>query len=231
MSNLTVPSMNLQAAVLMQVQEFTTANRPFSRYEITQSLREKCNNGQLEIPELENTNPGATYRFDIRKSAVDDIFDELFNNCSANGLPPLRVDFDRTKGYRLFSVDTAPSTPAGGSVIPASSYTPFNPTPVAVPAPAPANAAFVKAVSKAVATNVQILTSPLPVPAPTIALTDNEVRRRVTQYMQRCVKLGKTPTLKNVQSAIKRGNKSTGLSYREIVNITKSLGFKVANPV
>lgn len=191
-----VPSVNLATAVLMQVQEFVNSGQEFSRYDITKALRQKCNDGLLEIPECEDTNPGASYRFSILKGEVDNIFDQLFQNCLANGLPPLKVTFDRQRGYRLFSVDVVAAAPQ----------------PVATPQPVVATAPP---------------TPEVRVSVPVSTLTDTEIKRRVTLYMTRCTQSGATPTLKNVQSAIKRGNKSTGLSYGEIANIVKSLGFSI----
>lgn len=214
MCNSTTPSVNLQTAVLMQVQEFVNAGQSFSRYDITKALRQKCSDGTLEIPELEIVNPGASYRYDIRKQAVDDVFEQLWRNCLANGLPALQVNYDRNLGYRIFSVDP--------NAVPAT------PTPVAATF-APVPPSYVSTPPTAVVTlppvNPNQITS---IPASALVpLTDAEIKRRVTLYLDHCQSIGTTPTLKQIQSAIKRGNKSTGLSYREIANVAMSLGYKV----
>jgi hypothetical protein len=212
MCNTNVPSVNLQTAVLMQVQEFVNSGQAFSRYDITKALRLKCNDGLLEIPEVENVNPGSI-RYDIRKASVDAIFDQLWQNCLANGLPPLRYDFNQNTGYRIFSVDVT------AGPVPTQTPTPVPTSPVPTPSngyvSAPAQASTVPTVAS--------------VRAAITSLTDSEIRRRVTLYMDASQKVGRKPTLKQIQSAIKRGNKSTGLSYREIANVVSSLGYKTSS--
>ena len=210
--NSNVQSVNLQTAVLMQVQEFVQAGKQFSRFEITLALRDKCNNNLLEIPEVEDTTPGARYRFDIRKDAVDVIFEQLYSNCLVNGLPPLNYRFDRVNGYRVFFAD-----PTAAPTVPVSAQPAVPPVSVD---PTGANQ-IVAAVAAAT-----VPQSPM-VSVPSSVLNDSEIRRRVTLYMDRCKTLGVTPTLKQIQSAIKRGKKSTGLSYNEISNVVTSLGYKV----
>lgn len=58
------------------------------------------------------------------------------------------------------------------------------------------------------------------------AITNPEIIRRINLFMTRCTQRGIVPTLKQIQSAIKR-KKSTGLSYGEISQVAKSLGFNV----
>ena len=207
--------MNLQTAVLMQVQEFVNSGQTFSRYDITKALRQKCNDGLMEIPDIEDTNPGASNRFNVRKDAVDGIFEQLYQNCLVNGLPPLTYNYEPTLGYRVFSVDpNAAPVPAP----PVASAT--NARNVGGPWGVPTPTILVKV------DPTQITSVPIPSPR-TATLGDPEIRRRIDLYLSRCAKIGMTPTLKNIQSAIKRGNKSTGLSYREIVNVASSLGYKV----
>jgi hypothetical protein len=181
----------------MQVQEFVNSGQEFSRYDITKALRQKCNDGLLEIPEIEDLNVLSTVRYNVRKTEVDNIFDQLWSNGLPNGLPPLKCTYDRNRGYRLFSADVA-----SGNAIPIPTATP-SATPVATPSIPPSR------------------------PVNVVTLDDAEIRRRIQLYMDRCNVLGMTPSLKQIQSAIKRGNRSTGLSYREIANVTMSLGYKV----
>lgn len=207
-----VPSVNLQTAVLMQVQEFVQSGQAFSRYDITKALRQKCNDGLLEIPEVENVN--SSPRFDIRKNAVDNIFEQLYQNCLANGLPPLTYTYNQVLGYRVFSAD----------------QNAVQPTPTPVQAPTVTLASFPPA-APLPATLANSPVSPTQVVSvPVTAVTtpdDSELRRRVGLYMGNCQKIGKTPTLRQIQSAIKRDGKSTGLSRRECGNIAVSLGFVV----
>lgn len=207
--NANTPSVNLQTAVLMQVQEFVNSGQAFSRYDITKALRQKCNDGLLDIPEIEDTNPGVTNRYNVRKQAVDDIFEQLFANCLANGLPPLTYTFNQAGGYRVFAAD-----PNAVQAVPQPATYVSQPS---VPSPAGAYTGVVAGTP-----SITPIT-----PTTTVTLSDSELRRRVGLYMDHCGKIGLVPTLKQIQSAIKRGNKSTGLSYREIANVATSLGYKV----
>lgn len=210
MCNSNVPSVTLATAVLMQVQEFIGNNQAFSRYDITKALREKTNNGLLEIPEIENTTGGSP-RYFVSKQAVDNIFEQLWRNCLVNGLPSLKVDFNAAGGYRVFSADSTA----------AQSVSPQMPAPPALPvSPLPPTGAPV---------SLQMPNSPvLPFAYGTspAVVSDAEIRRRVTLYMKHCQQCNYTPSLKRIQSAIKRGNKSTGLTKNELANIVMSLGFK-----
>lgn len=210
MCNPNTPSVSLQTAVIMQIQEFAQKQTPFSRYDITTELRRKCNDGELDIPECKR-DPNSDF-CDVRKTAVDDIFEQLWNNGLCDGIPALVSSYDRNRGYRLFSGDTTTQ----GSAIPAPSM--VAPSPVMSPPPTPLNPPTVKLPIPPIAM----------VPQTTmVTLSDAEIRRRIDLYMTRCQKVGMTPSLKQIQSAIKRGNRSTGLSYREIANVAGSLGYKV----
>lgn len=202
MCNSNVPSVTLATAVLMQVQEFISNNQAFSRYDITKTLREKTNNGLLEIPEIENTTGGSP-RYFVSKQAVDDIFEQLWRNCLVNGLPSLKVDFNAAGGYRVFSADST----VAQSVSPQMSPPPTTVTPVSPQMPNSPVLSFACGTSPSV-------------------VSDAEIRRRVTLYMKHCQRCNYTPSLKSIQSAIKRGNKSTGLTKNELANIVMSLGFK-----
>lgn len=195
-----VPSLSLRDAVLSQIQEFINNQTPFSRYDITTALRNRCNNGELEIPEV--ATQGSNVKYMIMKNDVDRMFDDIYQNPSAYGIPSLRSTFKPGFAYRIFEVDSsvAPSTPATPSTPYVSSG--YVSTPIGSPPPP---------------TSAQV--SP---PA-----TDSEIRRRIQTYLTRCAAGGNTPSLKKIQSAIKRGNKSTGLSCNDIRNIATSLGYTV----
>lgn len=200
-----IPSVSLATAVLMQVQEFVAQNRPFSRWELSVALRDKVNSGQLDIPEVENTRPGATFRYWISKDRVDQIFEQLFQNCLPNGLPPLRMDPSPDGLYRVFSVDKST----------VQTQVPAPVVNVTIPNPDPTQQAAIASLPTAAT------------PTKMVTLTDDEIKRRIRVYMNRCKQAGIVPTLKRIQSAIKR-DKSTGLSYNEIANVAKSLGYAVS---
>ena len=228
MSNANIPSVSLQTAVLMQIQELIASGQGFSRYDITKALRQKCNDGLLEIPEIENVNPGSI-RFNVRKASVDAIFEQLYANLLQNGLPALRYDFNRDPqsgvGFRVFSVDNsaapvATPAPAAPPVVnpPPPTITPISDLlkTLGVDPNAPSAARDAGAAAGAHLRNALVATP----------LDDTEIRRRATVYLQNCQKIGKVPTLKNIQSALKRKT-TTGLSRKECFNLAKSLGFRV----
>lgn len=205
MCNPNVPSVVLATAVLMQVQEFVNSAQSFSRYDITRALRQKCNDGLLEIPEVEDVNTSnPAYRYNIRKSDVDAIFDQLFQNCLSNGLPPLKVVYDRNLGYRVFSADQ-PSPAPSVNIAPPATFTP-------PPVPVVSNPPVVSYSGQG------IFSKP--------GVSDPEIRRRISLYVDGYSNTwGVNPTPKQVQSAIKRGNRSTGFSCNEIKNVMTSLGY------
>lgn len=188
--NTTVPSVTLQAAVLNEVTEFAKQNKPFSVFDVTTKLREKCNNGELEIPEVDNgANTG--YRYNIRHDSVKAAFAELWDNVLQTGVPAFTRQFSGR--YFVYEVDPNSTTSA---------------TPVIT---APSN-------------NTQVAPTPNGwVPNP-VQLSDVEVTRRIRIYLSNCANIGKVPTPKQVQSAIKR-DRSTGYNYDKIISVAKQLGF------
>jgi hypothetical protein len=194
MSTQTIQSFTLRDAVISQVQELINGGTPFSRYEVTKALRNRVNNGELEIPEL--ATGGSNIKFWIKKDDVDNIFEDIFRNPSNYGVPPLRYSIQPGQAFRTFEVDSN-----------ASQF----PSPAPVSASLPAGASVTLAVS--------------PVVTSSASLNDAEIRRRIKRYLERCLATGELTTLKKIQSAIKRGKKSTGLSYNEIRNVAASLGY------
>jgi hypothetical protein len=83
------------------------------------------------------------------------------------------------------------------------------PTPVATPAPA--------------ATPAPVATSP----TNQISITSSVIPR-IVFYLSNCKTRGVSPSIKQVQSAIKRGNHSSGVSSSELmICITRNLGYSV----
>jgi len=69
-----------------------------------------------------------------------------------------------------------------------------------------------------------------PTPAPVGSSTPftGEIKQRVREYLRNCTNRNYRPSLKHVQSAIKRGNKSTGVGSDELLNyITTTLNYQV----
>lgn len=195
----TVPSVTLQTAVLMQVQEFAKDNRTFSVHDITTTVRRKTMNGELEIPEVEVA--GASFRFDIPHVKVKAIFDELWRTGVFDPFLTLNRQFNGT-------------------------YFEYTPT---------LNASATQTSNVTAATaNVNVVTptnAPTVVPvlnvAPATPTNDDDVKSRIRTYLNNCVTRNFRPSLKQVQSAIKR-SASTGWTCEKIGEyVENDLGYTV----
>lgn len=205
MCNQTVPSVTLQTAVLMQVQEFAKDNQTFSVHDITTAVRRKTTSGELEIPEVEIV--GSSYRFDIPHVKVKGIFDDLWRTGVFDPFLTLNRKFNGTyfeytptvnAGVNNTQTATVTSSPAVNIVAPSNNSS------AAVPV-----------------LNV----------ASTAPINDDDVKSRIRTYLNNCVTRNFRPTLKQVQSAIKRTS-STGWTCEKIGEfIEQDLGYTiVADP-
>jgi hypothetical protein len=187
-------TVTLQTAVLMQVKEFANNNKAFSVHDITREVRQKVNQGVLEIPEVEVA--GASFRFDIPHAKVKALFDELWRT-------------------GVFDPDFALNRNFNGV------YFEYTPSPVNSPSPAASFSVSQPPVASPVAS---------PSASPTFLIGKVEVTNRIEKYLDNCETRQFQPTLKQVQSAIKRGNASTGWSCEDIREIvTSDLGYSVVD--
>lgn len=200
MCNQNVPSITLQTAVLMQVEEFAKDNQTFSVHDITTAVRRKTANGDLEIPEVEVS--GASFRFDIPHVKVKAIFDELWQTGVFDPFLTLNRRFNGT----YFEYTPTLNLPYSQRANIATTQPSFN---VVTPATAP--------------TVVPVLNV-----NPT---SDDDVKSRIRTYLNNCVTRNFRPTLKQVQSAIKRTS-STGWTCEKIGEfVEQDLGYTiVADP-
>ena len=204
-----VQSVTLQTAVLMQVKEFAQNNTPFSIHDITRAIRSKCASGELEIPEVETQN--FSFRYDIQHSKVKVFFDDLWRNGVFD--PEFSLNRKFVNGMYFEYTPTLntpiPST-LGSGIVPSATPAPTDPvylgTPITSIAPA----------SPVIATILNgMVTRPV-------------IIDRVKLYLANCRKQGFCPTLKQVQSAIKRNNRSTGWTCPELSDVIKNdLGYTV----
>lgn len=202
MCNSNVPSVTLQTAILMQVKEFSDNATTFSVHDITRSLRDKCNSGNLEIPEAEDIN-GGQYRFSIDHTKVHSLFNEMRKNGVFN------TEYTITHNYngRYFEYSASQNAP--------------NPTSTSSTPSGVGNYAFTPAPVNVIAPTTNVVT---PVAAPT---SDSDVKNRISVYLNNCKTRNFRPTLKQVQSAIKRDT-STGWTCQEIKDyIVYSAGINV----
>lgn len=144
---------------------------------------------------------GASFRFDIPHAKVKALFDELWRTGVFD------PDFTLSRNFNGMFYQYTPS-PVANVAVP---YVPA--TPVTTP-----QANFGNAVAQATpSTN-----------APTTDKTS--VTARIEKYLTNCQNKNFRPTLKQVQSAIKRGNESTGWSCDAIKDIiTNDLGYDVVD--
>lgn len=195
----TVPSVTLQTAVLMQVQEFAKDNRTFSVHDITTAVRRKTANGELEIPEVEVD--GASFRFDIPHVKVKAIFDELWRTGVFDPFLTLNRQFNGTYFEYTPTLNASATQTSNITAAPAN-------VSVVTPATAPAV--------------VPVLNV-----APASPVSDDDVKVRIRTYLNNCVTRNFRPSLKQVQSAIKRSS-STGWTCEKIGEyIENDLGYTV----
>ena len=198
-----VPSVTLQTAVLMQVQEFANNNQQFSVHDVTRAVRSKVSDGELEIPEVEVD--GASFRFDIPHTKVKSIFDELWRTGVFDPTFTLQRNFNGKYFDYVPSVNTS---------VPGISVAP---TPAVTPSVNPATA-----ILTSIATLTSIPNSLKPQSAPGV------VAERTNSYLIHCSSKNFRPTLKQVQSAIKRGDISTGWTCAELKDLIETeLGYTV----
>lgn len=69
--------------------------------------------------------------------------------------------------------------------------------------------------------------APAPTVAPSVTVASNDITARVQQYLTNCVARNFRPSLKQVQSAIKRQNVSTGVSCESLKTTIETLGYTV----
>lgn len=201
MSTTTSP-ITLQDAILTQVQEFANDNKSFSIHDITTTLRRKTANGELEIPEVETSHH--SFKFEIQHVKVKSIFENLWQTGGFDHVLTLNRQFNGT--YFEYTATLINNSPAQ-----------------AQPANVTANPVAGCVVTPAVFVSHKVTTAP--------PINDDSVKSRIRTYLNNCVTRNFRPTLKQVQSAIKRTS-STGWTCEKIGEfIEQDLGYTiVADP-
>lgn len=195
MCNPNIPSVTLQTAVLIAVKEFAEKKTKFSSHDITRILRNKCNTGKMEIPEIEDLSGIDGYRFNVNHEKVRNLFQEMINNGVFAADFVIQRQFNGMY-YEYVTISSPTKIP-----------------PVSVPPQYP--------------TNVQTPLASIPVPV-VCQTTDPEIIRRITQYLDNCKARNFRPNLKQIQSAIKRGNYSTGVSQNELSDFIQNSGYRIS---
>jgi hypothetical protein len=202
---LQVQSVTLQTAIFMQAKEFAQNNQPFSVHDITRTIREKTAQGELQIPEVEVS--GASFRFDIPHAKVKALFDELYRTNAFD------AEFTLSRNFNGMYFEYTPQLVGNVASTPAPATAP-SPAPVVTP-----NYPWGPASSP----------SPAPV-TPSVTPTDpNDISARVQQYLTNCASKNFRPSLKKIQSAIKRTDSSNGYSCAELKAYITKMGYTVVD--
>jgi hypothetical protein len=171
----------------MSVKDFVNSDMTFSIHDITVDIREKCNSGKLEIPEIEikDFDPNLSYRFNVEHTAVRSLFNEMWDLGVFDGMIPILGRKHNGRYWEFSSVSGEDDYSLLQKILDeiADSDT-----------------------DGIMNTPVQILKAD-PTPTPTALAADEkarEAKRRIKLYLENCAKIPVYPTLKQVQSAIHR---------------------------
>ena len=197
-----VPSVTLQTAILMQIQEFVKNNIPFSIHDITRNLRDKTTKGEIEIPEVEVN--GNSFHFNISHTKVKSHFEELWRTGVFD------PDFYLNRQFNgMYFVYTA--TPVNISYnVDGISVTPQVQCSTGVPTTA---------------------TTPNGSGNSTLIGPDEQfIWSKVERYLIGCKSRDVNPTLKQVQSAIKRRHSRCSLySCEELKHLIEKQNYIITN--
>lgn len=200
MCNQQVPQLTLQLAVLMQVKEFVKNNQSFSIHDITSAVRSKAENGEIEIPEVETS--GTSFRYNIPHLKVKSIFKDMWGSGVFD--PDFTLDQNFNGTYFVYTPNAVNN---GVNYVP----TPTPTVPIVTPPTTVTN------------------NPPTSLVAPIQKLYKSEVLIRVKLYLDHCSDKNFRPTIKQVQSAIKR-DVSTGWTCEELESLIETdLGYAVVS--
>ena len=196
-----VPSVTLQTAVLEQVKYFASVSRTFSIHDVTTAIRRNVAQGELEIPETEVA--GSSFRNDIPHSKVKEIFNDLFSTGVFDPYCTFNRKFNGTY-FEYTPIQVACTQPVTQPVTPAVTVT--------------ANVGNAAPVTVTTTPNVSVS-----------QIADADVKSRISIYLNNCRIRNFRPTLKQVQSAIKR-SASTGWTCTKIGDyIEQELGYTIVS--
>lgn len=188
----------LQIAVIDQIEEFANAGQIFSAHNVTQKLREKCNANTLVIPEIESQSGSDKFKYEVPHTSVRNIVRHVISS----GMLGSKFTF---------------ATSFNGM------YNEYTATKVAAPATAPKRSLLgvfnnpVQSFNDLVQSVTQSTPSSPSATSPT-GSGNSEIQRRIKLYIDNSNVRGFKPSLKQVQSAIKRRGK-LGITCNEIQDI------------
>lgn len=197
----------LKELVQGAVEGFLATDTPFSVHNLTTSIRQLVNSGAVTVPSL--FVDGKDFKYEIGHDDVKFYFQELFN---ANS-------FSRQVGRRFedpyflyFGVDSNSTTDPTSSTDTGDAFSRLT---KALAAMRPKSI-----LSTPKTTNFD--SSPR-VQVTTAKVGRNEIIKRVRTYFNNCSDQGFLPSSKQIQSAVKRGDRSTGWSRSELRQIWQDI--------
>jgi len=193
-----VKSVTLQTAILMQVKEFATSNVPFSVHDITRTIREKTSKDELEIPEVEVI---VTASSPNRFEISHAKVKSLFDELWRTGV--FDPEFTLNRSFTGMYFEYTPQLVGNVSAAPC---------PMNVPVP---SVPYTATAAHSADTSI-----------PDYISENNTVR--VKLYLANCVRKNFRPTLKQIQSAIKR-DEIPGCSCGELRAYITTLGYTIVD--
>jgi hypothetical protein len=182
----------LRELVVGAVEGFLITKTKFSVYDITLSIRQLVNDGSIEIPELRVT--GQAFDYDIKHVDVRNIFLELNSN------EEFSQALVRSFNGMYYVYEGSGQAPSSVGAIFSTMANTLGQMRNTSTAKIPSASATVQSVANG-------------------KLIYSEVVERVRTFFNNHKHSNRRPTGKQIQSAIKRGNKSTGWSRAELLGI------------
>jgi hypothetical protein len=182
----------LRELVVGAVEGFLITKTKFSVYDITLSIRQLVNDGSIEIPELRVT--GQAFDYDIKHVDVRNIFLELNSN------EEFSQALVRSFNGMYYVYEGSGQAPSSVGAIFSTMANTLGQMRNTSTAKIPSASATVQSVANG-------------------KLIYSEVVERVRTFFNNHKHANRRPTGKQIQSAIKRGNKSTGWSRAELLGI------------
>jgi hypothetical protein len=211
-------SITLRTAITLSVLDLVSKNTKISTHDITRHLRDKVNKKEWEIPEIKSSTSQDAHLYDVKHAVVKSNFVDMVSN----GNFSQKFDVKRKSNGLYFEYEFSPVT-----------ITSFvSNAPKIVPMQSLSSLiSSLNGISVAPSSRVKPnKTITNPVPANTSGNSCHHLVGRIQTYLTnfKSNKIGLFPSVKQVQGAIKRGNKSTGVKCDELLTIISGkLGYSI----
>ena len=207
----------LQSAILIQMKEFAKIDKPFNVHDITRAIREKTASGEWDIPDVVVT--GTPVKYNISHDKVRTIFNEMWDAQLFLCPRPLSRKFNGMYNeyfiHRNFCCDMEKD--------PAIRPEPTDST-------GQLHAEYVSYTHTgdkvAVKSNENIIPHFSVLSDSSRCKQEDPVAKRIDTYISNCYKRKTYPTVKQIQSAIKR-RCGSGWTCKRIYDYLKKMGYSV----